>query len=187
MTKRKAMPEQIRLPVALACSACLHVGIALIPINVSAVSGAAANLALADRRIHVILVQRLTTTRDQVRPQEVAEFDQRASKPTTTLGGNDDLSRPPELIQGSLDEMIGTDPSVDARGILQLQIHLNSLGKPTSVTVLESTMVRDFEGYVVERFFNATYRAGERNGVPVDSDIVLSIGFTATSSNRERP
>jgi len=55
------------------------------------------------------------------------------------------------------------------------------------VTVLESTMVRDFEGYVVERFFNATYRAGERNGVPVDSDIVLSIGFTATSSNRERP
>lgn len=87
------------------------------------------------------------------------------------------LSRQPELIEGTVDAALGNPDGIAMRGELVLRIFLDRRGRPMSVAVLRSSLRRDIEGSVVQRFFQAGYRPGERNGLPVDSDIVLSIAL----------
>ena len=181
----------IRLPLAFTASVLLHLILMLTPRYGKLETDVlpTAFQPARDKVIQVSLSRRETAPRNTspyvtsaLADSVVHRYLTVHDKPMTML-----LSRQPELIEDTVDDAVGNVDGMGIHGELLLQIFLDRLGRPKSVRVIESSMRRDLEGAVAHRFFLAKYRPGEVNGLPVNSDIILSITLSANPSQPNGP
>ena len=178
MTYRQYLLIPRRLSLAIVASIALHLLLVLMPIfGKPQTNSISTKLQLATKIMHVSLSRREPAT-NELSPSPANSVAIRMGiAPTTPMAMV--LSRQPALIEGTVDDVVDNSDGMAIHGDLLLQIFLDRLGRPTSVRVIKSSMRRDVEGSVVQRFFRAKYQPGEVNGLPVSSDIILSISLTA--------
>lgn len=85
------------------------------------------------------------------------------------------LTRPPELVEDAPEEIeLG---ELQEAGHLLLRLAIDRYGVVDGVFVLRSTLARELEGQVVLQFYQASYRPGEIDGVPVNSEMLLVVNL----------
>ena len=84
------------------------------------------------------------------------------------------LSRLPELLGGiQLDVELPIEPLASRQ--LQLRLAINRYGKVTAIQVLHSTLTSEIAVEIVRRFYEASYRPGEIDNRPVDSEMLIAV------------
>nr|WP_314623209.1 hypothetical protein [uncultured Noviherbaspirillum sp.] len=86
---------------------------------------------------------------------------------------SDALTRPPELVENAPEEI--ELPESQGAGHVLLRLAIDRHGVVNAVNVLRSTLARQLEGQVVLQFYRARYRPGEIDGVPVNSELLLTV------------
>ncbi len=86
---------------------------------------------------------------------------------------SDALTRPPELIENAPEEI--ELPESQGTGHVLLRLAIDRHGVVKAVNVMRSTLPRELEGQVVLQFYRARYRPGEIDGVPVNSELLLTV------------
>lgn len=170
------------LLLAFAASLLLHLALAALPIHGQLPPTDPARADAPDRVITASLPRRDLADSDSA-PDPAVDAATSSHAIVHASPGALTLSRQPELIEDSVDLLIGDANSMAVHGELTMRISLDRRGRPESVRVLRSTMRREVEGAVVLRFFKARYRPGEVNGLPVASEITLSIAIAAIPAN----
>lgn len=88
------------------------------------------------------------------------------------------LSRQPELV-GEPPESMEIPEGVQS-GHLLVRLSIDRFGKVNAVSVLRSTLPHEIEGQVVMQFYQARYRPGEIDGMPVNGEMILFINLERT-------
>jgi hypothetical protein len=91
---------------------------------------------------------------------------------TSTFHGSKELSRMPEII-GQPPEAIQIGQGTTGEVVFKLSI--NRFGKVTLLQQLKSTLPRETEGKLAMQLYLAKYRAGEINGIAVDSEMIVDL------------
>jgi hypothetical protein len=92
--------------------------------------------------------------------------------PTPTYHAAQELSRMPEMI-GQPPETIEIGQGTSGEVVFKLSI--DRLGKVTLLQRLKSTIPRETEGKLAMQLYRAEYRAGEIDGIAVDSEMIVDL------------
>jgi hypothetical protein len=93
--------------------------------------------------------------------------------PAPVYHASDALTRPPELVENAPEEI--ELPESQGAGHVLLRLAVDRHGVVNAVNVLRSTLARELEGQIVLQFYRARYRPGEIDGVPVNSELLLTV------------
>src|SRR5208283_4915718 len=83
-----------------------------------------------------------------------------------------ELTRMPEII-GQPPEAIETGQGTTGEVVFRLSI--NRFGKVTLLQTLKSSLPREIEGKLAVKLYRAKYRAGEIDGIAVDSEMTVDL------------
>ncbi len=91
---------------------------------------------------------------------------------TSTYHAAQDLSRKPEMIDKQPEAIeIGQGTT----GEVVFRLSINRFGKVTLLQRLKSTLPREAEGKLAMQLYQAKYRAGEIDGIAVDSEMIVDL------------
>jgi TonB family protein len=123
-----------------------------------------------------------TATMNQKAPAIVQKavkekIDTQVSNKNSTFHAASELTKLPVLVANEPNlVMLPSDQATYGKTLLRLSI--DSHGKVSSLSIVESSMAADLERQVTKAFQRAIFRPGEIRGIPVDSsmDFMVEIG-----------
>jgi hypothetical protein len=139
------------------------------------------NLAGGSRHPHVPMTVRLAplsaialpaTDPSTQQPAPAPSVPSSTNAPASAYHSARELSRMPEMI-GQPPEAIEVGQDISGEVVFRLSI--DRLGKVKLLQSLKSTLPREVEGKLAMQLYNSQYRAGEINGIAVESEMTVDL------------